>query len=136
MKFQDIEIAFDFVSMDQPYMHTAYVSRTTGKTYFNSEMGDFDEFPKDIEDNDDYVAIPHKNDLDLGKRLVWKFVAQEIPGFTDKLRIFFSRRGAYSRYKEFLVEIGLLEKWYEFEDSKTKEALLKWCNENKIEIDG
>ncbi len=135
MNFNDIEDAFEFVSSDQPYMHRAYLSKTTGETFYQSEMSDYDELPEDIYENDDYIEIPHKNDLGLGQRLVWQFVEKEIPGLADKVRSFFSRKGAYSKYKAFLEEIGLLDKWHEFEDSNAKEALLQWCKDNEIEID-
>lgn len=135
MNFNDIEEAFQFVSSDQPYMHRAYLSKTTGETFYQSEMSDYDELPEDIYENDDYIEIPHKNYLGLGQRLVWSFVEIEIPGLAEKVRGFFSRKGAYSRYKDFLEDIGLLDKWYEFEDSRATEALLQWCKDNEIEID-
>lgn len=137
IKFTDIELAFDFVSSEQPCMNTAVISRSTGKTYFHTEMGDnFEEMPEDMYENDDYVEIPHKNDLDLGQRLVWRFVEREIPGLYNKVQSIFSRRGAYSRYKSFLEQFGLLDKWYDFENSENKRALQEWCKENKIETDG
>ncbi|MFC1643496.1 UPF0158 family protein [Chlamydiota bacterium] len=135
MKFQDLDLAFHFVSSAQPLEHTAYISKSTGEAYYHSEMGDFDEIPEEVYESDDYIEIPHKNDLDLGKQLVWDFVEQEIPGLKDKVRSFFSRKGAYSRYKDFLEQIGLLDKWYEFENTKAKEALLEWCKKNKIGIE-
>lgn len=136
IKFDDLETAFSFVSSDQPFMNRACMSKSTGKTYYQSEMGgDFDEWPEDIDENDDTISIPHKNDLGLGQNLVWQFVDREIPGLADKVRSFFSHRGAYSKYKNFLEEIGLLDKWHEFESAKCKEALIQWCKENDIEID-
>ena len=71
----------------------------------------------------------------MGQRLVWRFVEKEIPGLEPKVRGFFSRRGAYSRYKAFLAEIDLLDKWYEFEDRETQKALRTWCAENEIELE-
>ena len=137
IQFTDIEFAFYFVSSEQPGTHSAIVSKSKGEMYYHTEIGDnFDEIPEDVYENDDYVEIPHKNDLDLGQRLVWRFVDREIPGLKDKVRGFFSRRGAYSRYKAFLEEIDLLEKWYEFEDSETQQSLREWCKENEIETDG
>ncbi|MCP3873706.1 MAG: hypothetical protein GY699_11190 [Desulfobacteraceae bacterium] len=135
-KFQNIELAFDYVSSAQRFMNTAYISKSTGKIYYQSEMYDSDELPEDIDVTDDYIEIPHKNDLDLGQHLVWQFVDIEIPDQNDKIRGFFSRRGAYSNYKSFLEEIGLLEKWYKFENNKTKEVLQEWCKNNRIEIAG
>ena len=136
IKFQDIELAYDYVSSAQRFMNSAYISKTTGQIYYQSEMYDSDELPEDFYEKHDYIEIPHRNDLDLGQRLVWQFVNREIPGFTDIIRGFFSRRGAYSRYKSYLEEIGLLKRWHEFEDTKTKETLKEWCKENGVDIDG
>jgi hypothetical protein len=46
----------------------------------------------------------------------------------------FRRKGAYSRYKELLNAKGLLDKWYKYEDQRTKEELRAWCAENDIEL--
>ena len=89
--------------------------------------------PEDIDD-EKCVEIPHKNDLDLGRNLVFEFVSQQMPEDQEKIYEIFRRKGAYSRYKYFLEKKGLLEKWYEFENKKTKEALLAWCTENDIKI--
>ena len=69
ISFSDIEDAFFFVSMDQQYMHNAYLCKETGETFYTSEAGDSDELPEDIDDPEKYIAIPHKNELDLGKHL-------------------------------------------------------------------
>ena len=135
-KFHDVEMAFDYVSSSQPLMNSAYISKTTGQIFYHSEMYDSDELPEDIYENNDYIEIPHKNDLDLGQHLVWQFVNREIPGLADTISGFFSRPGAYSKYKSFLEEIGLLKKWFEFEETSTKETLKEWCNENDIKLDG
>jgi len=138
INFTDIEHAYDYVSFGcRLFTHSAYLSRSTGKIYWHSDFGDDEEeLPEDIFDNDDYVGIPHKNDLDLGQRLVWRFVENEIPGLQDKVRAIFSRKGAYSRFKDFLSQIDLLEKWFEFENSESQQALCQWCEDNNIEIVG
>ncbi len=136
IKFQDIELAFEYVSSAQPFMNSAYISKTTGQIYYHSEMYDSDELPEDFYERHDYIEIPHKNDLDLGQSLVWQFVNEEIPGLTDKIRGFFSRRGAYSRYKSFLEEIGLLQRWYDFENERQTKVIREWCEENDIKLDG
>ena len=135
MKYADLEFEFNSVSSGDPYDHTVYVSRSTGQTYFRSDMADVDELPDDVEENDDYVEIPHKHDLDLGKKLVWEFVDLQIPGLKNKVQGIFSRRGAYSRYKAFLADLELLDAWFRFENERTREALLEWCRDEGIPID-
>jgi len=136
IKFQDIELAFEYVSSSQPLMNSAYISKTTGQIFYHSDMYGSDELPEDFYEKHDYIEIPHKNDLDLGQRLVWEFVNTEIPGLTDKIKGFFSKRGAYSRYKSFLEEIGLLQRWYDFENERQTRAIREWCEENDIKLDG
>ena len=135
VKYNDLELAFEFISSGDPYETVAYVSRSTGQTYVCSEMAGVDEIPKDVLENDDYAEIPNRYDLDLGKNLVWEFVDRQIPGLKNKVQRIFSRRGAYSRYKAFLAELELLDAWHRFEDERTKEALLGWCESEGIPIE-
>jgi hypothetical protein len=134
ISFDDIETAFTFVSMDQQYIHNAYLYKTTGEMYFTSEFGDSDELPDDIDDPEKYISIPHQNDLDLGRNLVFVFVSEYRPEQLGMVHAIFRNKGAYSRYKAFLVEEELLEQWYQYEQKHQKAALLKWCKENGIEI--
>jgi hypothetical protein len=47
--------------------------KETGEIIYTSKMDDLYELPEDIDDDDKYIVIPHKNDLDLGKALVFEF---------------------------------------------------------------
>lgn len=136
VSFGDIENAFLFVSMDQQFMHDAYLCKETGEIYYTSEMGDSDELPDDIDDQKKYISIPHKNELDLGKSLVIEFTSKYLPEELDRVYSIFRHKGAYARYKEFLESKGVLENWYEYENERQTAALKKWCKENKIKING
>ena len=51
----------------------AYLDQQSGKIYWHSEFGDNDEeLPDDIDD-EKYILIPDKIELDLGKPLVLDF---------------------------------------------------------------
>ena len=134
--FDSIENAFLYVSMDQQFMNNAYLCKETGKIFYTSEIGDSDELPDDIDDSDKYIEIPHKNELELGKRLVFEYVSKFLPDDLDRVDSIFSRRGAYSRFKDLLEEKGQLDEWHKFEDDQTKNALIQWCTDNDIEFVG
>ena len=87
-------------------------------------------------DWDQRVAVPHKNDLDLGAQLVFEFVEQRLPEDYGEVRRMFHRRGAYSRYKALLERRGLLQEWHEIENQREEQALRRWCRDNEIELDG
>ncbi|MEJ2697580.1 MAG: hypothetical protein P8013_13155 [Candidatus Sulfobium sp.] len=135
MHYSHIEDAFMFVSMSPPEENFAYLNRETGETYFVSTLGDSDELPEDFEENDKYMSIPHKNDLDLGRKLVFQFISVNLPDEIRRVQEIFGRKGAYARYKDLLESKGRLEDWYEFEDKATEKALREWCGDNGVELE-
>lgn len=135
IKYSDMEFAFDYVSAGMEGEHSAYLSLDTGKFHYTSELGDDDEdLPDDLETSDRYLAIPYKNELDLGRRLVMRFVAAELPDNLDQVDDIFRRRGAYARYKALLESKDALQRWYDYEQQANKQAILEWCRENEIEL--
>ena len=76
VKYDDLSMAFDFVSFAAAMEHRAYVSLDTGAIYWISEMNPLeeDECPDDLETSDRYIEIPHKTELDLGNNLALRFV--------------------------------------------------------------
>lgn len=57
-----------------------------------------------------------------------------LPDDLDHVRHIFIRRGAYSRFKEFVEAKGLLQFWYDFEAKQQEQALRQWCEENDVEL--
>jgi hypothetical protein len=134
IKFSDIEDAFLFVNSAGYGMHSALLCKDTGRILYRSEMGDLDEIGDEDLDSDACIEIPHKNDLDLGQRLVFEFVESRLPDGYHRVQEIFRRRGAYGRFKDFLESKGLLQSWYDFENRRREQALRDWCEENGIEI--
>ena len=131
--FSDIEWGFFFVSSQPRYSCRVVYDKKAQRVYASSDFGDEDEIPDDL-DWDHCVEIPHKNDLDLGRELVFEFIEQTVPDEYNRVRGFFSGPGAYARFKDFLEYKGLLAEWYQFEKDATEQALKKWCTENGISI--
>ena len=136
VKHDELSMAFDFVSYAAPMEHNAYVSLDTGKVYWTSDLNDaFDEeIPDDLETSDRYLAVPHKNELGLGRSLALQFIEKELPERYDQVEGFFRRQGAYARFKDLLEHKGILELWYSFEADSVERALRQWCAENGLEI--
>jgi 2-hydroxychromene-2-carboxylate isomerase len=136
VSFQDLLFAFEFVSGGGTGENLGYLCRQSGNIYCRSEyLDDIDELPDDVEDDERYVAIPDKRELDLGKRLVLDFARQFLPDDFDEVRQIFSKRGAYARFKDLLARRDALKQWYDFEQKATERALREWCELNAIELD-
>jgi hypothetical protein len=132
--FDEIQDAFSFVSSNEYGMNRAVLCLDNGEIYYHSENGDLDELDEDEFDCDNFVVIPHKNDLDLGQRLVFDFAEEHLADDLDRVQQIFSRRGAYRRFKDFLEQKDLLQDWYDFESQREEEALREWALDNKIEL--
>ena len=135
VKYEDLSAAFDFVSFAAPMEHHAYISMDTGTIYWISDLNPLEEeVPDDLETSDRYIAIPHKNDLDLGSELALRFAAEALPDHYTKVEECFRHRGAYARFKDVLASEGCLDQWYAFEAESTERALRSWCTENEIDV--
>jgi hypothetical protein len=136
IKYDDLSLAFAFVSSGAPMEHRAFVSLETGKIYWVSESNpvDDEELPDDLDVPDRYLEIPHKNDFDLGRQLAFRFVEERLPGQSRRVADIFRSRGAYRRFKELLAAEGCLEQWYAFDNEATEEALREWCQQNDIHL--
>ncbi len=135
VKYNDLEMAYYFVSSDGSIDNCALLDKSTGKIYWHSEDFDEQEITEEMWEDENTVAIPGKYDLDLGKRLVMDFTYTHLDHeHYDHVREIFSRRGAYSRFKGFLDSIGQLDNWFKFEQQSLENALREWAKENGVEI--
>ena len=127
---------FEFVSLGQPHEHEAVLCRKTGKFLWHSDVAeDIEEWPDDADNEEKYLPIPHKKELDLGKPLVIEFARQFLPDEFNEVRRMFDRRGAYARFKDLLQRRKALDRWYDFETRATEAALREWCEINGITIE-
>jgi len=136
LRFNDIKDAFFFVSSASYGMHSAVLSKETGQIYYRSEMGDLDQISDEDLDWEMCIDIPHKNDLGLGRQLVFEFIERHLPDEYHRVQYFFRKRWAYSRLKDLLESKGLLQSWYDFESQREEQVLRQWCEDNEIKLSG
>ncbi len=99
IKYADLESAFDFVSFGSFSGNEAYFSTKTGQFYWVSPNIDEGEepIPDNLYESDEYLQVPSKHDLDLGKRLIFDFVNQFMANDLETVSQIFSKKGAYIR---------------------------------------
>lgn len=115
-----------------------YIDTQTGEIYEYHDIYTDNSvgasLPDDIDTNEKYLAFPNKSQLDLNSYLVFSFAETVCPNHYDKIRKIFSRAGAYKRFRSFIERHNLLEKWYEYSEKKTEEALRGWCQASNIPL--
>ena len=133
IKYSDLDFAYEFSSMDSSSIEGVYLSKKTGKIFYDSDNID-EPLPEDIFESEEYVALPSKIELGLGNELVYTYVKVNIPEYYDQVLLYFKSKGAYQKYKTLLHRIGKLDHWYDYEEKIKQKELLLWCKENKIEV--
>lgn len=135
VKWSDLERAFEFASFGRVGECNAYLCKQTGRLYWHSESLDEEEaMPDDIDDEDKYLPIPHKNELGLGKPLVLDFTRQFLPNDFDEVWAMFSRKGGYAKFNALLTRRRAIDKWHAFENKMSDRVLRQWCKANSVVI--
>ncbi len=134
--FQDLLGALEWVSSGgvAGLDCAAYVNKATGSILWSGEGID-EELPDDIDDEEQYLAVPSRHDLELGHSLALRFVAENIPDLYERVHPYFRKKGAYSRFKAELDRAGRLEAWYEYEQRVTRETLREWSKAHGFSLE-
>lgn len=131
-----LEDALLWVSSPPELECSAHVARSTGRVFCRGADGPLDpDAPDDLDDPEDCVELPHRNDLELGRTLVFRFVDAFAPQLSEEVHRIFHRRGAYARFKALLQRRRLLDRWHDHEREATREALARWATENGFTVD-
>ena len=135
VNFSKLLDAFDFSNFGGPSEAGSFIDLDTGSLLCVAEFDDSDEeVPEDLESSERYLALPHKNELDLGQPLIRKFVEIALPSDYDTVLAYFRERGAYRKFKNLLEDRGVIDDWYAFERQATEQALKEWCEDNGIAL--
>ena len=126
----DFDFAMEFISSDL-FDNQAYIDIESGVIYCSGEASE-ETLPDDIDENDKYLAIPTKQDLELGKPLALKFTALEMPDHIENVYAMFRKQGAYAKFKHLLNTLELTEKWYAFEKNQTQQAITDWLEMQRV----
>jgi hypothetical protein len=135
ISLDDLIDAYLFITMGE-YDHQAHIRRSTGEIITSG--GDYVDpdaptLPDDP-DPDEYIQVPDRHDLDLGRDLALAFVARALPDKLDEAHRIFSRKGAYRRFKDLLHDTDTIDQWHAFEDQATRDALVAWCGEVGVTV--
>jgi len=84
------------------------------------------------DDEGRYIALPSRFDIDE-YYMMEKFALSCDEKFSASLLAAIKGKGAFRRFKDTVVRLGIEEAWYKFRDKKYKELAIVWCEDNNIE---
>lgn len=53
----------------------------------------------------------------------------------ENLSIALQGKGAFRRFKDTVIYLGIVDNWYQYRDKQYKEFILEWCELEGIKVD-
>jgi hypothetical protein len=89
---------------------------------------------KDIlENRGNYVELPSKVEINEYRIMEDFCHSVEDRGISEKLSDAIKGRGAFGRFKDNIVRMGIEDRWYKYKNETLKRMALEWCEENHID---
>ena len=103
--------------------------------YFGDYM-DLDEEEREEEEfNDDLISLPSQYEIHEYSMMEEFIESIEDPKDYNCMAIAIQGRGAFRRFKDMAINLGLIDKWYKFRDEKYKEIAREWCERHGLEYE-
>lgn len=135
VSFDELLLAFECVGSGAPEETRAYICVKTGRIHLVSTLVDTDEdVPDDVETSEQYIRVPRRRELHLGRDLALAFVSADMADEWERASDIFRGRGAYGEFRQMLRARDMLDRWYAFEANAVEEALREWAYDSGIQF--
>ena len=104
---------------------------------FLSNIGEYEKLSEDELDElfEQSIILPTKyeiNEYQIMVDFIGKIDNDEI---RNQLQRLIQGKGAFRKFKDYCIEIGIIQKWYDYKNERYKEIAIKWCESNGIQYD-
>ena len=104
---------------------------------FLSNIGEYEDLSEDELDElfSESIILPTQyeiNEYQIMVDFIDKIDNDEIRNQLERL---IQGKGAFRRFKDYCIEIGIIQKWYDYKTKIYKEIAIKWCKCNGLEYD-
>ncbi|MHB1948932.1 MAG: UPF0158 family protein [Gammaproteobacteria bacterium] len=87
-----------------------------------------------LENPDDYLTLPSQRDADDYQMMEDFAEGLEDEMAANQLLIALRGKGAFRRFKDSVILLGIDKDWYKFRDERYKQFVLQWCEDNGITL--
>lgn len=101
---------------------------------FLSNIGDYEDLNVDeIEELfEKSIILPTQYDINEYQMIVDFIETIKEQNIKETLNRLIKGKGAFRRFKDYCIDINIIQDWYDFRDEKYKEIAINWCIENNL----
>ncbi|MEB1809588.1 MAG: UPF0158 family protein [Bacillaceae bacterium] len=86
-----------------------------------------------IENEENFVPIPSQFDIDEYEIMETFSLNIEPAKVRERLCRAIQGRGAFRRFKDLIIELGVADEWYKYKEERLKEIAAEWCKMKEID---
>lgn len=133
VKLTDIIDAIEMTNESSEY----FLDMETGEIVWIDDWAMDQEEAEEISERLDehgFCRLPTENDIHEYS-IMEEFVDTLSGSAYNRLSRAIRGRGAFRRFKDDIIEMGIEQDWYDFLSAAYKHIAIEWCEENNIEYD-
>lgn len=133
VKLSDIIDAIEMMDQYSEY----FLDKETGEIEWISDMAMTQEEKEEICDRLDehgFYRLPTSFDI-RDYDIIEDFVDTRSGSAHEKLASAIQGRGAFRRFKDTVIRMGIDQEWYDYKAAAYKRKAARWCEENDIEYE-
>jgi hypothetical protein len=88
-----------------------------------------------LEDDTNFIALPSQYDVDEYSMMENFTFSLNDERHKETLSIALQGKGAFRRFKDTVIYLGIADNWYQYRDKQYKEFVLEWCEMEEIKVD-
>ena len=133
VKLSDI---IDAIEMTDQYSEY-FLDKETGKVEWVSDMAMTQEEQEEVYDRLDehgFYRLPTSFDI-RDYDIMEDFIDTLTGSNHDRLASAIQGKGAFRRFKDAVIRLGIDKQWYDFQADAYKRKAARWCEDNDIEYE-
>lgn len=102
---------------------------------FLSNIGEYEELSEDEIDElfEKSIILPTQYKINEYQIMVDFIETLDNLEIKDNLHRLIQGKGAFRRFKDYYLEMDIIQKWYDFRNKRYKEIAIDWCKQNELE---
>ncbi len=132
LKLSKVKEALESVNLES----TAYFNKTSNEILWKWDFNpEYSTYKEEDEWSDDIICMfdfTDKNDYDMMQEFIGTIENQDIQ---EQLYVKTKGSGAFRRFRFILENYDLIDRWYQYRDTKYKEIAKEWCVEHSVKFE-
>lgn len=102
---------------------------------FLSNIGEYEELTEDEIDElfEKSIILPTQYEINEYQIMLDFIETIDNLEIKSNLHRLIQGKGAFRRFKDYCLEMDIIQKWYDFRNKRYKEIAIDWCKQNELE---